>query len=614
VDSQCSLTEALALAPAGSKVLLETAGDVSPYYGNFSLQTPSTSSLPVTIAPAGGVADPTIDGDGSSAVPCPTSACDGAVLTVTSGVYAKLRSLTIQDGDNTSTGNGGGLDDAGTVSLSAVTITGTTATFGGGADVESGASLRVTKSTFSYDSSGSDGGAIGSGDDDGTGTVTVMGSSFSNDSSASRGGAIASGDHEGTGTLTVTGSNFSNDTSDYGGAIDNGGAAGTGTLTVWGSSFSNDTGSRDGGAIDSGGVNGSGMLTITRSTFTGDSSTYLGGAIDSGDAGGTGTLTVTRSTFSDDTGYDGGAIDSGDTHGTGTLTVTRSTFSDDTATADGGAIDNGDNYGYGSLAVMASTFTGDSGGIDGGAIDNGDNGEYGPTGPVSIMISTFDGNGGDVTIYSGSAASVIIAGSIVADSTGQDCAGSVTDAGFNLENDAGTTCGFSSAEHDLVGVSPQLGPLQGNGGRTETMEPALTSPVLDQIPNRTTVTIASTSAKLCMVNDQRGLRAPVWTGCAIGSVDEPNLTLPIVGPFGHAVAPSSGGAEGGTRVTIKGVNFTGVTAVTFGGVAATKFKVISSHEIIAVSPAGTADTTVIVAVTASGGTSPWRPTDQYTYI
>jgi hypothetical protein len=67
-------------------------------------------------------------------------------------------------------------------------------------------------------------------------------------------------------------------------------------------------------------------------------------------------------------------------------------------------------------------------------------------------------------------------------------------------------------------------------------------------------------------------------------------------------------------VTIKGVNFTGVTAVTFGGVAATKFKVVSSHEIIAVSPAGTADTTVIVAVTASGGTSPWRPTDQYTYI
>ena len=41
---------------------------------------------------------------------------------------------------------------------------------------------------------------------------------------------------------------------------------------------------------------------------------------------------------------------------------------------------------------------------------------------------------------------------------------------------------------------------------------------------------------------------------------------------------------GGTSVTITGTNFTGATAVTFGGIAATSFTVNSATQITAVAP------------------------------
>ena len=43
------------------------------------------------------------------------------------------------------------------------------------------------------------------------------------------------------------------------------------------------------------------------------------------------------------------------------------------------------------------------------------------------------------------------------------------------------------------------------------------------------------------------------------------------GPTVTAVSPNSGGISGGTTVVITGLNFTGATAVMFGGTAATSF-------------------------------------------
>lgn len=69
-----------------------------------------------------------------------------------------------------------------------------------------------------------------------------------------------------------------------------------------------------------------------------------------------------------------------------------------------------------------------------------------------------------------------------------------------------------------------------------------------------------------------------------------------------AFTPTQGFADGGTSVTITGVNFTGTTAVYFGGVHAT-FKVVNDKTIAAVTPPGPdSGLSVNVAVTSPNGT------------
>jgi hypothetical protein len=54
-------------------------------------------------------------------------------------------------------------------------------------------------------------------------------------------------------------------------------------------------------------------------------------------------------------------------------------------------------------------------------------------------------------------------------------------------------------------------------------------------------------------------------------------------------------------VTITGTNFIGATALTFGGVAASSFAVVSATSITAIVPAGAAAGPVSVIVTAPSG-------------
>ena len=78
-----------------------------------------------------------------------------------------------------------------------------------------------------------------------------------------------------------------------------------------------------------------------------------------------------------------------------------------------------------------------------------------------------------------------------------------------------------------------------------------------------------------------------------------------------AVSPAKGGAQGGTRVTIRGYFFTQATTVRFGSSAA-HFTVAGDGTIHATAPAGRAGT-VNVTVTAKDGTSPVSSDDHFTY-
>ncbi|HEV2360416.1 MAG TPA: IPT/TIG domain-containing protein, partial [Acidimicrobiales bacterium] len=87
---------------------------------------------------------------------------------------------------------------------------------------------------------------------------------------------------------------------------------------------------------------------------------------------------------------------------------------------------------------------------------------------------------------------------------------------------------------------------------------------------------------------------------ATSSADAFNV---IDSPFVDSTSPGSTPGSGGATVTIKGANFTGATAVTFGGTPATSFSVVSDSTITAVAPAHATGLTH-VDVTSPFGTSP----------
>jgi hypothetical protein len=109
---------------------------------------------------------------------------------------------------------------------------------------------------------------------------------------------------------------------------------------------------------------------------------------------------------------------------------------------------------------------------------------------------------------------VTIGASIIAGSSPDNCAnsGTITDAGYNLEDDAAATCGFSSGNHDLVGSNPDLGTLAGNGGPTQTLALLSGSPAIDVIP---------ATSPLCQspAADQRGVPRPMGAKCDIGAYE-----------------------------------------------------------------------------------------------
>ncbi|MFF9815919.1 IPT/TIG domain-containing protein, partial [Streptomyces sp. NPDC014006] len=84
----------------------------------------------------------------------------------------------------------------------------------------------------------------------------------------------------------------------------------------------------------------------------------------------------------------------------------------------------------------------------------------------------------------------------------------------------------------------------------------------------------------------------------------------VVAPSVSGVSPNQGSVSGGTTVTLTGVNLSGATAVSFGGVPAASFTVNSGTQITAVSPAHAAGA-VAVTVTTPSGTS--NPVD-FTYV
>jgi hypothetical protein len=427
-----SLRDAIATSPVGATV---------------DFQPGLSGTIVLTTGELGINKDLTIEGPGASVIT--VSGNHASRVFNIGNVTAAISGLAIVDG-MVMDGDGGGIDNAGTLTVTSSIFSGNSAPYGGGIGNGFG-TLTVTASTFSGNSADYGGGGINN-----QRTATVTASVFTGNSvnavAGGRGGGIDNG-----GTLTITDSTFSgNENGVQGGATYEIGAIyNDGGMTVTASTFNSNVG---GGIFSD-----VGTLAFIDCTFAGDDG---GGIINAFLS----TLTVSHCTFSGNTAEFGGGIDNG-----GTLTITDSTFSGNLATSysefdgAGGGISS-----HGILAITDSTINGNSARFGGGIASDG---------ALSLSGCTINGNsamyGGGIGMAVTNGALLTMRNSIIAGNRDQ---GEDPDLflrnirlitnGHNLIGDGDPGDGYAAT--DLVGTSanpidPLLGPLQDNGGPTWTM-------------------------------------------------------------------------------------------------------------------------------------------------
>jgi hypothetical protein len=566
-DGSCSLREAIAAVDTPGVATDCGTADTS---ANTIVLGPTSYGLSIhPVSPdndntgdlnVAGTATLTITGSGASATTIDGSGAADRVLSIATGAIVTLQDLTITGGHapdgatatiqgNNGTGgaSGGGIDNAGTLTLDDVVVSDNTAGAGGGGAVG------VAGSTGGNGASGGNGGGI---DNEAGATLNVNGTTISGNqagaggtggaggaasqtpgSGGSGGAGGAGGGIYNAGTVHVIDSTLSGNSAGTGGQ---GGSGGNATL---GSGGNGGAGGADGvGPADGGGIhNQGGTLTVAGSTFS--SNTAGGGG--TGGFGGFGAVGGVGGTGGSASW--GGAISSLN----GTVTVTNSTFSGNAA-GTGGA---GGDGGNGGTAVCGRIVCGGGGGGGG----NGGTGGYGgairvTNGTSSLLNATVAnshaGSGGAAGLggfagslgLDGSAGSAGAAGGLyVQASTGsQSMTLSNTIIASNSPDNCNPTTGFGFTDggHNLsypdttcpnaVGADPKLGSLQDNGGPTQTLALGAGSPAIDAVP--------ATGAS-CPTSDQRGVPRPQGAACDIGAYE-------VAPPFScQNVATSTGAGE-----------------------------------------------------------------------
>ena len=472
----------------------------------------------VTIVLANGVlptitTNVTVDGGGKVTI---SGANTSSILAVNSGATLTLNNLTITKALNAGS-NGGAIQNFGTLNINNCMFTEnqTSAAFSGGAILSLGP-LNITNSEFASNRAGN-GGALyprfspavttinncnfhdnttlnttnGWGGAmlvwDGA-QVSVQNSQFTSNmansgdfssSTIDRGGAIYVTFNS---SLTVDSSQFASNSAFFGGAlyVDAGGS-----LTLTGSELHDNSigifdGTQGGGAIYN-----LGTLMADNDQMHDNHADGAGGAIDNVFSG---SAQVTNSVLRHNSAGGGGAIEN-----TGDATVETTTLADNVAQNYGGAIDSTDETDTTkSLTVTASTLSGNSAGLHGGAIES----EMkltltnvtisGNTGPeiidhyerqITLTNLTIAHNTGKGLSLHNSPTTLLRNTLLGANSDG-NCSAAVTSNGFNLADD--TSCGLTNTgDHQGAAFNPHLGPLQNNGGLTQTQLPQSGSPAID---------------------------------------------------------------------------------------------------------------------------------------
>ncbi len=369
---------------------------------------------------------------------------DSRVFQVDGDVTASISGLTISGG-LTSTGNGGGLDNDGTLTLTDCTVSGDTAGFGGG--VYNSGTAKFTGCTISGDTAYSpvdggygvfNGGTGGGVYNASSANLTVTGCTFTGNSAGEDGGL------SNLGTANLTDCALS---ANSGGGVGN--DAGTATLTDCTISGNSDPGGWGGGVFNRGITN----LTLTDCTISGNSASYGGGVFNFISSN----LTMTDCTVSGNSGGSGGGLSNS---GTATLT--------------GCAISGNGGWGVfnGATANLTDcTLSGNGAGVYNSAPGN-----------LTMTDCTVSGNSyGVINSWAATLTDTIVAGNTDSSSAHDIASSDDISGSYNLIGTGGSGGLVNGVNGNIVLTSLTdlgLAPLGNNGGPTQTMALLPGSPAL----------------------------------------------------------------------------------------------------------------------------------------
>ena len=177
------------------------------------------------------------------------------------------------------------------------------------------------------------------------------------------------------------------------------------------------------------------------------------------------------------------------------------------------------------------------------------------------------------------------------------------------------TMATQSTTYAVTGVSPS----SGTGGQSVTISgngflpiPGAERVQVTSGPTILVTLVPDCSATACTVTlpaEPAGtvdLKVSVENGAytAAGAADQFTYDQPP-SPQVAAISSAHGTWQGGTKVTVRGSNFVGVTSVTFGGKAGTHLAVSGPGKLTVTAPRGTEGKSMKVVVKAAGGASNW---------
>ncbi|HKH10180.1 MAG TPA: choice-of-anchor Q domain-containing protein [Rubrobacter sp.] len=303
----------------------------------------------------------------------------------------------------------------------------------------------------------------------------------------------------------------------------NGGDASTGDLNVTGELTITGAGARATRVVGVGGelpfddrifsIQPTATATITGLTITGGKPPFDqgGGVLNRGD------LTLARVAVRGNTATfeAGGIYSAATTFNRPTLNIIDSTVSGNSVASEIGVVGGIEQDG-GIANITNSTISGNRAATFGGGVAANEGAH------IFIRNSTIASNtsgrqGGGIEAFANT--SVLMHNTIVAGNSVDDCedaqsAAGIFSQGNNISSD--DSCHFSKST-DKRNTNPLLGPLQDNGGPTDTRALLGGSPAID----RGAASIAGSDFG-CPATDQRGVSRPQGPRCDIGAFERPN--------------------------------------------------------------------------------------------